>query len=107
METKWPLLLILLIVSLLVSQYIKAYLHRKEAEKKLLIAKYWARRNERLLWKKENHVTFQFYHPKYQELWMIELGAEALFLMYFCNGLPGRSKEEYDREKAEWDRENV
>jgi hypothetical protein len=70
-------------------------------------------RQERQWWYKDHQMFFDFYHPEYQRLWEIEIGAEALYIIR-AQGFIGRlathayiSWSDYRIEKYSFDTHNI
>ncbi|MDR3558098.1 MAG: hypothetical protein P4L61_01055 [Candidatus Pacebacteria bacterium] len=91
-------MLILLTFSLAISQWLKAYLERKDSERKLLMEKWKTVREQRISWQ-ESHPWLGFDNADYQELWEIEIGAEDLYLLCINGISPGISWSDYCFEK--------
>lgn len=64
-------------------------------------------RKRRERWRMDNPYA-NFYHPEYQRLWEIELGAEALYVMEAAAEFPEEvSWQEYQDEKRDHNSEKT
>lgn len=82
---------------------------RKNSERELLLTRWKSAQQERRWWYQDHQTFFDFYHPEYQKLWEVEIGAEALYIFYEQRGLGRFTKHvhtswsDYKMEKDHFD----
>ena len=84
-------------------KYVRSRINLFHARADLLRLKWKTAREERLLWKDEHWLNFNFDDPEYQRLWEIEIGAEDLYLIWIdsvCHGA-SVSWHDYTHEREE------
>jgi|GEM_PF-1593325 hypothetical protein len=95
--------MLFLMIVLHLWKYINDWLALFHARTDLLRKKWKTARKERLLWRDEHWLNFNFDDPEYQRLWEIEIGAEDLYLIRInsvCHGA-SVSWQDYTHEREE------
>ena len=86
---------------------IKRYASENEKLRIDLLEKWENARDDRITWCEDHGSQYNFDHPEYQELWDIEIGADALYIMseiYLVNRPDEISWPEYQAEKLCFER---
>lgn len=116
LELKITLFLLFIAVcvfGLCIRTYIREQVARNKSKRELLLEKWRSARQERQQWYEDHRLFFDFYHPEYQRLWEIEIGAEALYI-FQEQGCLGRltrhvhiSWDDYKAEKHSFDAQKL